>query len=381
VEAAVEHYSAGKYPEAERAALGVVDGAGESGDGLEERARARWVLAFSAARRKDFPLARERFASLRKEAAAVPEAKVSDEAGDGEPTLEEEAAYQHAVLTLALASQPAGKGVQAFRSSGVQGDAGSAGPAARREAGDPDSSGTPGRGTAPGVKTKAGVSGGSHPSSFILHPSRADAEREFMAFLREYPESPLVHAAVRRIARMHGGDVPEEAERLWRRAMKIQRSREAERERERSMCGPEVLAEILAREVKSKKVKGKSGSEGVQEDRAHDPATSPPHHPTAEELAREMGTDARGTTLQALAETARRHGFAAKGLRLTFAGLLKVASGNGVQVFGSSVFRRARVFRCSGLRVFREGRERGEATGSSPGGSNTHTPTLPYAHT
>jgi hypothetical protein len=135
---------------------------------------------------------------------------------------------------------------------------------------------------------------------------------------------------------MHGGDVPEEAERLWRRAMKIQQEKTRAEERARSLCGPEVLAELLAREVKRKKVKGKSGSEGVQEDRAHDPATSPPHHPTAEELAREMKTDHRGTTLQSLAEAARRHGFAAKGLRLTFAGLLKVASGNGVQVFGSS---------------------------------------------
>jgi ABC-type bacteriocin/lantibiotic exporter with double-glycine peptidase domain len=49
-----------------------------------------------------------------------------------------------------------------------------------------------------------------------------------------------------------------------------------------------------------------------------------------------MKTDHRGTTLQSLAEAAKKHGFAAKGLRLTFAGLLKVASGNGVQVFGSS---------------------------------------------
>jgi hypothetical protein len=152
-----------------------------------------------------------------------------------------------------------------------------------------------------------------------------------MAFLREYPESPLAHAAVRRIARMRGGDVPEEAERLWRRAMTLQAERRRAEERSRSLCAPECLAELLARKVKSKKVKGKSGSEGVQvlgssgvqEDRAHDPATSPPHHPTAEELAREMKTDHRGTTLQSLAEAARRHGFEAKGLRLTFKGLMR----------------------------------------------------------
>jgi hypothetical protein len=363
VKVAADQYAAGRYAEAERAALDVADG---SGEGAEERARARWVLAFSAARRKEFAVAREQFAELRKDGAVVPDAKLSDEAGDGEPTLEEEGAYQHAVLTLALASESEGSKQKAVGRK--QPRPGLAKPTPEGEAGGRDASRTPGMAAALGGKIAAGVSGGSHPSSFILHPSRADAEREFMAFLREYPESPLAHAAMRRIARMHGGDVPEEAERLWRRAMTLQRSREAERERERSMCGPEVLHEVLRRaagpEGRRQKAEGRQrpvaggqqsavggqppavggqqSAVGGQQSAGVAPglrgknaagAGGDARAPRVEELAREMGTDARGTTLAALAKVARRYGFEAKGLRLTFSGLLRVASAKGVQVF------------------------------------------------
>ena len=40
----------------------------------------------------------------------------------------------------------------------------------------------------------------------------AAAEREFIEFMKRHPESPLVHAAVQRIGRLHGGDLPKPAE-------------------------------------------------------------------------------------------------------------------------------------------------------------------------
>jgi ABC-type bacteriocin/lantibiotic exporter with double-glycine peptidase domain len=88
------------------------------------------------------------------------------------------------------------------------------------------------------------------------------------------------------------------------------RRREA-REREASMCGPEVLAEAFRR------VQG-SGSRGQG-------TTTDDRRPTisTEALAAEMGTSHEGTSLLAMAEAARRRGFKARGLMLTEKGLLK----------------------------------------------------------
>jgi hypothetical protein len=58
-------YEAGDYAAAEAAARRDLTGAATA----EGRAEARWVLAWSAARRGDLALARERFGLLRREAA------------------------------------------------------------------------------------------------------------------------------------------------------------------------------------------------------------------------------------------------------------------------------------------------------------------------
>jgi len=76
--------------------------------------------------------------------------------------------------------------------------------------------------------------------------------------------------------------------------MRVAGARQRARERERSLCGPECLAELLRRR-----------GEGAD----------------VHALAREMGTDERGTSLLALWEAAKRRGLAAQGLALTQRGL------------------------------------------------------------
>lgn len=179
----------------------------------------RKVQAFAAARRKDLGLARERFALLRQEAARLPDhGAVQVTPGEGpHATLEEDAAYQHAVCTTALGDKAAG-------------------------------------------------------------------EAEYLAFIRAYPESPLVSGCIKRIMRMHGGDIPKEAGAVWRGAMKTAQARGAERERQASLCGPESLAYLLA--------------DGSVPGAAH-----------LASLAKEMHTDQFGTSIGAVEEAARRHGY------------------------------------------------------------------------
>ena len=120
------------------------------------------------------------------------------------------------------------------------------------------------------------------------------AEAEYLAFMQHYPESPLVQASIKRIARMHGGDVPAADEAVWRQAGQVAQARQKARDREASLCGPKCLAELLRR-------RGESADIHV--------------------LADEMHTTEQGTALLDLAATAKRQGFAARGLALTPKGL------------------------------------------------------------
>lgn len=126
------------------------------------------------------------------------------------------------------------------------------------------------------------------------------AEAEYVAFMRRYPDSPLVQASVKRIARLHGGDVPPAAEAAWREAMQADRKHQSALQREASLCGPECLAEMLRRRGASADIHG---------------------------LAREMQTGERGTALAALADAARKHGFQPRGLALTQKGLAETLAG------------------------------------------------------
>lgn len=103
---ALEAYNRGNYAEAKRATAPIAERARTAKDPAvrKQGAQARWVMAYSAARRKDFPAARERFAQLREEAAALPDhGRQEALPGEHPPTLKEEGAYEHAVLTAALA--------------------------------------------------------------------------------------------------------------------------------------------------------------------------------------------------------------------------------------------------------------------------------------
>jgi predicted double-glycine peptidase len=194
----------------------------------QEALQAQLLLAYSAARRKDFSLAQERFAGLRDAASALPDHGARPQVlGEVIPTFEEEAAFQHAVCTGVLQGQEA-------------------------------------------------------------------AEGEYKRFVCRYPESILIHAAVKRIARYHQGDVPKDAEKVWKQAMQIQHRQELATQRAAALCGPECLAEWLRRRGQQAKV---------------------------EALAQEMGTSAEGTTLLSLARAAKRHGLAGQGVELTQKGL------------------------------------------------------------
>lgn len=141
-------YNAGHYKDAEAAAQRLIDGTSDSkSPAVRKRAvKARYILAFSAARRKDLQLARERFNIVTEEAAKLPDMGREDpQPGLVPSTLEEEGAYQHAVCTAALGDKKA-------------------------------------------------------------------AEAEYMKFMQDYPESPLISAAATRTERLHNRHMPAEAE-------------------------------------------------------------------------------------------------------------------------------------------------------------------------
>jgi predicted double-glycine peptidase len=124
---------------------------------------------------------------------------------------------------------------------------------------------------------------------------KANAEKEFMSLIRTYPESPIVHASVKRIARLHGGDIPAEATKAWQEAMGVVKKREDAQRRQAAMCAPACLKELLKR-------KGETIA--------------------LESLAKEMKTDKEGTTLESLRDVLRSHGYPnAEGVALTMAGL------------------------------------------------------------
>ncbi len=228
--AAVETaYAAGHYEEARRLADGLRPADSEPPMEKKRTVAARLLAAYATAREGDFRGAREQFATVRDLAEPLPDHGARPlRLGIPEPTLEEEAAFQHAVCTLK-------------------------------------------------------VEGG------------AEAESEWKFFMERYPQSILVHAAMKRTARLHHGDVPAETERVWKHAVALQVAHDRARRREASLCGPACLAEALRLQT------GKRADTHA--------------------LAAETGASDQGTTMLAIARAARRRGLSAQGLRLTPAGL------------------------------------------------------------
>lgn len=233
---AMDAYNSGKYKKAESMALRIIDQSmgSSSPKVMKKSAQARYILAFSAARRKDMKLARKRFNDLRSNAAKLPDkGKRSALPGSAVPTLEEEGAYQHAVCTAALGDKEA-------------------------------------------------------------------AEAEYMKFMQDYPESPLINGAATRIEKLHNGHIPKAADDAWMKANAIAQKRQKAREKARNLewakCGPLCLAEILKRNGQTADVNT---------------------------LAKELKTNENGTTMLAMDEVAKKHGLKAKGLALTSKGLAK----------------------------------------------------------
>jgi predicted double-glycine peptidase len=193
-------------------------------------AEAELIAAYSAARRKEFPLAETRFVQAKELASYLPDhGRQGPQFGEPEPTLQEEAAYQEVVC----------------------------------------------------------VSAQGH---------REQAESGYRAFMQRYPQSILIHGALKRIARLHGGDAPKDAEAVWRHAMNLQAQAQKEQKRSQSLCAPECLAHLLEQRGQKADV---------------------------QQLAQEMHTDENGTSLALLASTARQYGYHPRGLQVSEAGLQK----------------------------------------------------------
>lgn len=225
-------YVEGEYPKAEAEAEKVIRAFEGKQDDASQRevALAERIEAYSAAKRKDFATAKERFGYMRDTAAHLKDrGAIQGVPGEPMPTLEEEGAFQRAVCTSGM-----------------------------------------------GEKT--------------------EAEAEFEQFMQHYPQSVLVHAAVKRIGRYHGGDTPKEAEKIWKEAMALQKSADRAKQREESLCGPQCLAELLRRKGRTVNI---------------------------ESLAKEMGTNEEGTSIDRLIGVFERHGYKAQGFRMTLAGLEK----------------------------------------------------------
>ena len=123
---------------------------------------------------------------------------------------------------------------------------------------------------------------------------KVGAEEEYKQFLREYPQSILVHAAVKRVRRFHNGDSPAEVEALWKQAMQAQAKQRQVEQRAASLCGPKCVAELLRRQGKRVDI---------------------------EALAKAMGTDSAGSSVAGVAKVAHAQGFRGEGVKMTSAGL------------------------------------------------------------
>lgn len=223
-------YRAGQWTEVEAQAAQIWQKGQFSSDNAlrKQAAEAELLAGYAAAWRKDYMTAGERFRATQALAGELPDHGAHPaKLGEVQPTIEEEASFQHAVCT------------------GARGD-------------------------------------------------KQAAEQEYDDFMRQYPQSILVHAAVKRITRLHNGDIPDSADALWKQAMHQQKVYDDRKRREESMCGPECLAELLRRQGRTADIHA---------------------------LADAMQTGPEGTTLEQLARVAKQQGFTPQGLELTQKGL------------------------------------------------------------
>lgn len=105
----IEAYKKGDYKRAEAEKLIERTKNSKKLSDRQVAVRARQVLAFSAARRKDMKLARERFTDLKEEAAKLPDkGKMDSQPGVVPFTMEQDGAYQ---LIIVVVHRPNGLAV------------------------------------------------------------------------------------------------------------------------------------------------------------------------------------------------------------------------------------------------------------------------------
>jgi hypothetical protein len=131
------------------------------------------------------------------------------------------------------------------------------------------------------------------------------AAKEYLAIINEFPESEQAAKAIRRLAKLHGGELLPHEQKAWEAAQKTARDNARACVRARSLCGPEVVAELLRRgESQSLTSLGSLSS-----------------LPTLPSLAQEMKADEFGVTLKSMQQALIRRGYWVKGLKLTLPAL------------------------------------------------------------
>ena len=134
----------------------------------------------------------------------------------------------------------------------------------------------------------------------VAEGRKEQATQEFLAFMRERPLSPLVHACAMRIQRLDEPAAVKQAESLLQQAT----TKQEERIRfESSVCGPKAIAYLLDRNL----VRTKSAPPGY------------------EAIAKLCGTTDQGTTMAGMTKGLQALGFEAFGAQLNRRDLSRIA--------------------------------------------------------
>ncbi|MHB9038176.1 MAG: hypothetical protein ACYC64_16085 [Armatimonadota bacterium] len=83
----------------------------------------------------------------------------------------------------------------------------------------------------PGVPTATSEEEGAYQHAVCTAAlgDKKAAESEYIKFMHDYPESPLIHGAVKRIELLHDGHLPKYAEDAWTKANSTAIAREKAR--------------------------------------------------------------------------------------------------------------------------------------------------------
>ena len=130
----------------------------------------------------------------------------------------------------------------------------------------------------------------------VAEGKQEEARKQFRNFLKERPQSPLIVAVFRRLTMLSGGEPSPEDIQLFEQAQKLQ---DQFVRREMALCGPKALAHFLELSLA-----------GEQDFRA---------------IAREVGTDDQGTTVNAMVKALIQRGCTAEARELNAPDFRKVS--------------------------------------------------------